>query len=147
MRDMLHDTCQILRSRRLKEPWHATLLAFHMQGVSLIKKWGQKRKWGVNNDIDTSCMTVKLIFACDWPLHSQILLQFLHCSSGWSVLQIHVWFEHCLKLKPVKWAPPPIFSEKEKRTNNSAGRQKGWEQKNCQILKSVGWCFGVKYRK
>ena len=26
-------------------------------------------------------------------------------SDWWSVLQVRAWFEHCLKLKPVKWAP------------------------------------------
>ena len=51
------------------------------------------------------CMSSELIFATDWPLHSQIILQFLHCSWAWSVLQVHAWLEHYLKLKPVKWAP------------------------------------------
>ena len=91
-----------LRSHWLKLLCHLAILAFHMQGVSPFDKYGWARTWGVKCGIDNSCISIKLIFACDWLLQSQILLGFPDCSWWMKCSADPFMFKHCLKLKSVR---------------------------------------------
>ena len=84
--------------------------------MSPIVESGRTRTWGVKRNVSKSCITIELIFACDWSLQSQILLGFPRCSWWMKCSQV-LSCSSTVRNKTGKMSAPPKYFQLLQVTN------------------------------